>query len=552
MKYISRFYYIILFALIAVFSACKKSFFERNPQDELTIASYYQTDDQVYASTNALYSVPWFGWNTKVGWAIGEMMSGNGRSYSSDVANFGGFAVTSANTELTNAWNALFTVVAQSNGLINNLPQYVGSSVTSSVLQNALGEAHFMRGLAYFYLVRLFGPVPIIEDYEDYITDYQINTNLVTDVYKFIKNDMLYAVNNCTSMVRSGSSTAQGHISSGSAEAMLSKVYLTMQNYDSAKYYAQKVINSGEFKLYGSEVTGMTFEDLFKTANNNNEESVVALQWNGNGGYGYGNAVQSSFAYTTTLTGTGDGYGVCGPTFDLQDLYSSGDIRRIATIMLAGDYYSYLLQADGGFTVSSSVNPQGTHAAVKKYVVGTPADNGGVGSAQSTSMNTYLMRYSEVYLILAEAVMAGQSSSTDATALAAINMVRERAGLSDLLSIRRGYYTTNAAYSATTNPNAPQTLYRDDILDERRRELAFENDFWFDLCRLDGFNVSTHPTAITIIKQQDRGTSDNSTVPVRYGNGYYTPTDDDFIFPYPATATSSNPLLLEDPVSYSF
>jgi len=155
-------------------------------------------------------------------------------------------------------------------------------------------------------------------------------------------------------------------------------------------------------------------------------------------------------------------------------------------------------------------------------------------------------------LIYAEAIMAGASSSSDATALAALNKVRNRSGLTSLTQIKRGYYTANAAYNATTNPNAPTTLYRDDILDERRREFAFEDDFWYDLGRIDGYNATAHPLAILLIKQQDRGTSDNSTVPVRYGNGYLTPTNDDFLFPIPAVEITANPLLSEAPVAYDF
>jgi hypothetical protein len=353
-------------------------------------------------------------------------------------------------------------------------------------------------------------------------------------------------------MVRSGSSTAQGHVSSGSASALMAKVYLYMQDYTNARAEAEKVINSGEFKLYGTDVTGKVFNDLFKTANNNNEESVIALQWSTNGLYGQGNPCQSLLAYTTTITGTGDGYGVYAPTFDLLDTYSSTDARKHGTVMIPGDTYPEILQSTGGFTVAANCNPGGTHAGVKKYVVGTPTDNGGVGGAQATANNTYMMRYADVLLIEAEAVMAGATTSTDPVALAAINKVRNRAGLSSLTVIQRGYYTANAAYDATTNYNAPKTLYRDDILDERRREFAFEHDFWYDLCRLDGFNKTSHPLAITIIKLQDRGTSDNSTVPVRYGNGYLTPTDANFLFPIPATEVTANPLLAQPPVAYTF
>jgi len=174
-------YIISLVALTSmVVTSCKKDFFNRPPEDAIAVGNYYQTTAQVQASTNALYAAPWFGWNTKVGWSITELASGNGRTGSSDVVAFGNFSVSNGNFELSAAWNSLFTVVAQSNALINNLPTSVPASVPVAVANNALGEAHLMRGLAYFYLVRVFGNVPIIENPLNDISNFQsVHTNPV-------------------------------------------------------------------------------------------------------------------------------------------------------------------------------------------------------------------------------------------------------------------------------------------------------------------------------------------------------------------------------------
>lgn len=535
---------------VVTISSCKKSFFERTPQSAIVLEKYYKTAPEVQASTSALYSVTWFGWIGKSGWAITDLASGNGRGGSSDIVNFFNFSVTNGNAQLASAWNSLFTVVAQANVVINNLPVKVAPNVDKAVVNNALGEAHLWRALAYFHLVRTFGNVPIIEDYNDYIKDFQVNTAPIPDVYKFIVNDLKFAEANLTPMMRSGYGT--GRVSSGSASALLAKVYLYMQDYPNAKSEAQKVITSGEFKLYGTDITSKTFNDLFLTENNNNEESVIALQWAKTGNYGEGNPQQAAFAFNG-ITTTGDGYSLLAPTFDLQDLYQAGDKRRKATIMQPGDFYPEIHKADGGYKFPLDASPNGVHAAVKKYVVGSPADNGGVGGRQSAANNTYMMRYSEVYLILAEAVMNGASTSTDIDALKAINTVRNRAGLGNLTVINRNYTVPNPAAAVAGAPvQTPATLIVDDILNERRRELAFENDFWFDLGRIDGYNVTNHPRAIALIAQQDRGGADNSKPPKRYGDGYVTISNKDFYFPYPAAETNANPKLLLPPVPYTF
>jgi hypothetical protein len=271
--------YIVLFALIL--ASCSKSFSDRPPIDSITVDNFFQTDAQVEASTNILYGAPWFGYNTKVGWSISEMYGGNCRTYSPDVINFGNFTVTNANFELSAAWNSLFTVIAQANAIINTLPSKVASSVDTSVTNNALGEAHLFRALAYFHLVRIFGPVPIIANYSTYINNYQLNTNPVTDVYKFIVNDLLFSEANLNHMIRGSAYSGQGRVSSGSASALLSKVYLYMQDYTDSRTEAEKVINSGEFQLYGVGVAGKAFSDLYLTANNNNRNR--SSPWNGPG-----------------------------------------------------------------------------------------------------------------------------------------------------------------------------------------------------------------------------------------------------------------------------
>lgn len=509
-------------------TSCKKEFFNKAPEDAITLDNFYQTAEQVQSSTNGLYNNVWFSWNNKASWAITEIAGGNARTYSSDVVAFGNFSVTGDNTEISNAWTSMFTVIAQSNALINNLPLKVPASVPSATVNNALGEAHFMRATAYFYLVRLFGPVPIIENSLDYVNNFQINTNTVVDIYKFIENDLKFAEANCTSMIRSGSSVAQGHVSSGSATAMLSKVYLYEQKYAEARASAEKVINSGEFKLYGADIAGKTYNDLFVTANNNNEESVAALQWAAGAPYGHGNSLQASFAVNSIITGTGDGYSVIGPTIDLQQAYEPGDLRKHGTIMLAGDKYPELNQAAGGFTVPADVNAQNTKAGIKKYVTGTPADNGGKGAAQSAGNNTYIMRYADVLLIEAEAVLAGAATTSNPAALNAFNKVRARAGLNPLPAITKN-----------------------NIYHERRIEFAIEGDYWFDLGRLDGFNVASHPLAAAIIGNQERGTYSNDTPPVVYTQKIPISASG-FLFPYPTTEVAANPKLNEAPVPYTF
>ncbi|MDP9046592.1 MAG: RagB/SusD family nutrient uptake outer membrane protein [Bacteroidota bacterium] len=529
-------------ALLSVLATgCKKEFFNRPPLTGVTVGNYYKTVPQVQASTNGLYGAVWFGWNNKVGWAITELSSGNGFTYSSDVNAFITWSAPNANPEILAAWDSPFSVVAQCNGLLNNMPSTI-PGVSQATVNNALGEAHLMRAVAYFYLVRVFGNVPIVENPLNDINNFQtVPTNPISDVYKLMVKDLQFAEANC-----SVGTAGSGHGDSGSASAMLAKVYLYMQDYVNAQKEAEKVINSGEFSLLP------VYENLFQTAFNNNKESILAMQWIYNGGYDYGNSIQASWAYNSTITGTGDGYSVFGPTIDLQNAFKaegSDTIRRHSTIMLPGSFYSDLNAASGGYRFPANGSAQTENAAAKKYVVGTPADNGGKSAAQAAGNNTYIQRYADVLLINAEAILGQQAgvkpgtgiplaaSTTNAEALANVNAVRARVGVPPLA-----------------------TLTYQQLLLERRLEFALEQDYWFDLCRIDGFQPAGsatipthHPVAIGIISQQERGTysATANNNPVIYSNKL-TPVDANFFFPVPSLESATDPNLVKAPVNYVF
>lgn len=513
---------VILIAAFLCFPSCSKDFLERPPEDSYSAATFYKTTDQVEAAANHLYSRPWYNFISNVAWAIGELSSGNGRTWDPRNADFDNFAITGEHGTLTQSWESLYAVIAQSNSLINTLPNSVGPDVPQEVINNSLGEARFIRATAYFYLVRIFGSVPIIADNTDYVLEPVVPRNPVEDVYEFIKRDLTFAMENLYDKTRGSNYELNARVSSGSAKAMLAKIYLYEENWSKAYELSNEVINSGEFKLYGG--TGVdgdpsgSYYDLFLTANDNNPESIFALQWSTSGQYSEGNALQSLFAQAG-ITGFSDGWSAIGPSLDLQAAYEDKekDLRYYATIMDPGAYYPDL---NGGYTVSENVDHQGTNVGIKKYVVGNAATNGG-GAQQSYPNNTYILRYAELLLIHAEAALNGGGPYEEG--VKSLNKVRARAGLEPI-----------------TNP----TL--EDVFHERRIELAFEFEFWYDVVR------QGPEFAIDFLANTERGTFNDDTTPPTVNSEMYTPTMDDLLFPYPSNETQNNPALLQPPVPYDF
>ncbi|WP_176420171.1 RagB/SusD family nutrient uptake outer membrane protein [Lutibacter flavus] len=522
-KNIMKIKFLLATVVLLTFGACGDDFLDRPPEDSYNVADFYKTVDQVNTATNALYSKPWFDYVSNVSWCIGELSSGNGRTYDPRNQDFMTFAITGNHNTLGQAWTSLYAVVAQSNAIINLIPDAAGEDVPQDLVNNVVGEAKFIRATAYFYLVRIFGAVPIILDNVEYVDQAEIPKNTVDDIYTLIKKDLEFAATNCYSKIRGGNFDANAKVSSGSAKAMLSKVYLYEENYQMAYTLSNEVISSGEFKLLGgTEEDGYpgSYYDLFLTENDNNPETIFSLQWGTSGEYAEGNAVQSLYG-ASGITGFSDGWSAIGPSLDLQDAYEDKvlDERYYATIMDPGSFYPDL---NGGYTASDNINFQDTGVGIKKYVVGNPANLGG-GAQQSYPNNTYILRYAELLLIHAEAIVKG-GGGTLSEAKRSIDKVRNRAGLGSLVS----------------DPTF------EDVFQERRIELAFEMEFWFDVARLETQD------AISYLAERERGTWNTDTDPRTVNTLQYTPTPDKLLFPYPTSETINNPALLAAPVAFDF
>jgi hypothetical protein len=153
-----------------------------------------------------------------------------------------------------------------------------------------------------------------------------------------------------------------------------------------------------------------------------------------------------------------------------------------------------------------------------KYVAG-PGSNGEPVGFMRTAINTPMLRFAEILLIYAEAVIGSGASTSDAAAVGAVNRVRKRAGLSDLAVVTKS-----------------------DILKERRAEFAFEGEYFYDLKRLP------FAEAKAIIEAQERGTYNTNGTINSFKITGLTPAQ--MNLPLPQPEINANPALLEAPTSY--
>ncbi len=558
MKRINYFFGILL-AIVAL-ASCKKNFLDRPPLSSITDANFYKTDDQVLAATAALYNAVWFSYNDQAMYQIGDFRGGTAFDAWYDNAN-SKFNTTPDNAHNITSWKAFFTVVAQSNLAIYNINRFAGPGVSAEVKKRGIAEARFMRALAYRFLVSNWGAVPIIENNFEHLNDTSIVRNTVPSVWRFITREM-------KSIIADLPSTASqpGRLTKWSAEGMLARFYLTragvestggvrnQQFLDSAKYYAADVINNSPYALLSN------YEDLFKwdgktgAGYDNNKESLFELQWVVSSGWGVGNSMVDQIAYSNEIAYGGWGNSK-GATWWILEQYEGFtqqpdgtikgrtlDQRLHATYMLPGFYYPEMTKkSDGSKFIYPYVTGDNNYVAIKKYVVGGPADFGATAAQQRYPNDTYMMRVAELYLIYAEAALGNNSSTSDATALAYFNKVRTRAGLPEWSLSRNG----------------PLTL--DAILSERFKEFAMEGMTWYDIVSLHYWNPTK---ALNILNSQDRGLfvarpnqMPNPSEWTFEKTSWFNPrmivaNEGNFVMPIPNVELSQAPNLQRPPVDY--
>lgn len=541
-------YTIILLSILTliILEGCKKEFLDRSPTDELTAAAFLQNDDELYAYTAPLYSYSWYNYNAKCGYALGDARGGNLKSNNRD--NYYKFTVQPSYWEVEDAWSSLYSLIGNCNMFIYNLKTYAGPNVTEEAVNHCIGEARFMRSIAYVVLALLWENVPIIYDNVNQISDTNVVPNTLESVWQFAIRDMRFAANNLAPI-----QIDDGRVTNWVAKAYLGKWYIfhsglnstngkrNVAELDSAKKYLGDVCINSPYKLMDN------YYDLFLTENDNNSESMFALQFISTNDYGYGNEIQAQCAFEPLITDAGSGWGGgLGPSSDMINYYLNVEptdtLRRYATFMFNGDYYPDLRTDLGGYYFTDTA--KNMWAAIKKYVIGSTADNPEPQYFLNASNNAYMMRLAEVYLLYAESILGDQDSTTNPEALYYFNSVRARAGLDSVKSIRFGLDTI------TNNGTQGRIFW------EKRVELCMEGDTWYDMVRISYFK---NDDLLKFIATQDKGDqyklySDpgDTTYTFIPKPEYYSPNQNTFYLPIPEIESAISHNLRKTPIPFDF
>lgn len=539
-----------LVLMAGILTGCSDSFLDRTPEGSYTDANFYASDEALEAATAPLYNRAWFDYNQR---AIVPIGSGRANDMYSPWGSpeFTTFQVTALNELLSAAWKSFYSVITMSNSVISDVKEKTTGDVSEEAKKKAIAEARLMRGCAYFYMLRAWGPVILIEDNQKVVDNPVLPLNREEDVFQFIINDFTYAAENLPEK-----GDQPGRATCWAAKGMLAKAYLARSGWkkggqrdnadlELAKQYAADVCDNSGLELLPN------YEDLFKYKQNNNEESLLAMQWVPLGEWGVCNTLFADLAFSTEVTGGVNVWSSYAASVEMLEIYNEepGDtLRRNATFFTQGTYYPYICISDGGYTYTY------TGAPIKKGVVGGPDDdNDGYVQSMNSPLNTYILRLADVYLTYAEACLGNNERLTEGPGLEYFNKVRYRA------------FNGNGDWEKTS-------IDFEDIIRERRVEFCMEYCNWYDMVSwycwkpdymLTYFNSQKRGERATVIKRDEDqagrlllGTEDyNGT----FQEGVYEEpqieiniAEDDIFFPYPESDVIQNPLLKEEPVSYNF
>lgn len=419
-----------LIATASTFTACN-GFLEEEPllkqSNELTYATFDGLNQAGAALYSMMQSASWYdgqfilqselrGGNAKNPLSI----PGSGRYRNDTQWNYNESSTSSL-------WTYAYYTISWANNIINNLDAADKGNATDKDVYNLKAEALFVRALCHFDLVITYGQsykcgrdnpgVPVILVTENG----QPARNTVGEVYDQVVKDLLEAESLMSdNYARAGVDDAAAACTKPAIQALLSRVYLYMGNWQGAADYATKVINSGKYSL----ATGDAYLNMFSAATAPAKGEIIFEIYGSKKNDYWDESGWTHLAYITSWGDGNDGSGDVCATSDLVDLYEAGDIR---------------LQL---FQKNENDN------LILKYA-------GKAGSVPRET-NIPILRLSEMYLNRAEAISNGAS----------ISGTSARGDLETVAS-KRG-----ATVPATFN-----------VLQERRKELMFEGHIVYDLSR---------------------------------------------------------------------
>lgn len=442
---------VALLLIMICATACKKDFLTETNLSNITQSNYFTTAAQAQASVTGIYpDLQTFtseeGYLGEAAWASIEFPVGHLASGGSSLYNNALIKHTNSSLEpvFRTVWVGFYSGISNANLAIARIP---GITMTATTQKALLGQAYFLRALYYYYLVRLYGDIPLITLPVDFASpDLNPTRSPVDKVYELIVNDLKMAENSGLPNI-----DVTGKASLGAAKSLLASVYLTMAGSPlnkGAAYYqlaadkAKEVIDGNYYSLFNN------YAYLHDRAHKNQGELIFQVQYlTGVKTNRLTELITPSQAGISKLTSE---IGSVIPTNEFVNTYEAND-KRVQEMQF------YFTQAPAKGSTTKIVK-FGTYALYKFWLNEAAGPAGDLNDDE----NWTLLRYPEVLLTYAEA--SNEVNGPTKSAYDQINLIRTRATLPLIAGLSKDDF-------------------REATWRERYHELAFENKSYFDVQR---------------------------------------------------------------------
>ena len=491
-----------LTALVVLSQGCK-NFLDKQPLGATTQTSLFSDPVNAVQAVNAIYDAASWDEGPKWGyadyvphmyeWMFGDIMSDDAQKGStpsdftllSDLKNW---SATPSNGILSTLWSHSYTGIGRANTVINNVD---GGTIDAALKSRLKGEALFLRAYNYFFLVRVFGGVPLFEQAVLPTEAGNVKRASIAETYAFIEKDLKAAALLLPEKKAYANGDA-GRATKGAANAYLARVIMyelgtvNAANHGWQDVYdlTSTVITSGQYSLEPN------YAAIHQEIAENGPESLFEIQF-----------AVSPEGYGPIKTGTTNnvfqnnrktfGYGFNNPTQNLFDEFEPNDPHRLVTFIKDQDVALGVLNK-----IDLSENDTGYLS--RKVAIIAPPQN------KASGQNIRKLRYADVLLMKAEAA-AQLNKSGEAIGL--VNQVRDRARSSTKPpgTVLGAMSYDPANVPAGTLPPLSAGLSGPALLNaiwhERRVELAQETLRYWDLVRtgryLQSLPAATAARALT-------------------------------------------------------
>lgn len=513
--------------LVLFINACEEDFLSVNPEDVITPAIFPENESDLELLLNGTYSTlretsiynqGLFGFGILDGATPNAFNWGN-----TPIAKAGNGSLSSTDGQfLTFAWTRAYTIIDRANHLIETI-ENVEFELSNDLRTQYLGEAHFLRGLAYSRLVELYGGVPIITS--------KISTEEARNLSRATEEETWnQAISDYDIAIESLPVDAPqpGRATKGAALGLKMRAHLYQGNYNQVLDLADQIDALGKYSLFHS------YEGLFELENENNEEVIFDIQ--------YIRGENSQGSSHDQFCGTGTGTHTRGtryvPTDDLVSAYEMIDGSEVPderwispddpwelrdprldfTIVRPGAYYlgsyrfpNYIYEG-GAYTHPGN---QLKHLSGRKYFVEPEED---LAPAHQSELNYIVMRYADVILSKAEAIIETGGDIDEAVRL--INRIRTERDDVTITELPMGLSQSEA---------------RERLRHERRIEFALEGLYYADIRR---WNIGDE---IYPVEVRDH---EGDLIETKFPNGY---SEHHNLLPIPDREISLNPNLEQNP-----